>query len=468
MVLRRSSDAVKPTLDDLRQIEALNDLSEAELEWIAAHTTEQQFMDADVVVQAGDRASHLFFLLEGQIAYSGEVGGQPIRYVTRQGEVAGMLPHSRMTHFASTGRAVGQTRVGMLAQTAFAALAQAVPSLDARLLAVMTRRIRDAAHAEEQRERMSALGKLSAGLAHELNNPVAAVRRDAADLQDKLAAVPSLFQELLRLSITPAQLQHAQATIVVASQRTQPLGTIEQGDLEDQLSDQLDDLGVPRPEEGAATLIEAGVRPGDLEWLQASRPHAPVLVAYLEFLLGSHLALRNMSGAAGRISELVGAIKRYSHMDRGGDRQPVDVRTGLDSTLTMLAHKLRSKNVQVERHYPDVLPTVIGHEGELNQVWTNLIDNAVDAVPQDGQLMIRVMVQAEQVVVSFLDNGVGIPAEIQGRIFEPFFTTKGVGTGTGLGLDLVQRIVTRQHGGRIQVTSQPGETDVQVWLPAAS
>ncbi|MFB9994946.1 sensor histidine kinase [Deinococcus oregonensis] len=458
---------MRPAADDLRQIEALNDLSEAELDWIAAHTEEQHFADGQVVVQAGDPASHLFFLLEGQVAYIGELGGQPIRYVTRQGEVAGMLPHSRMTQFSSTGRAVGRTRVGRLPQTDFAALAQAVPSLDARLLAVMTRRIRDAAHAEEQRERMSALGKLSAGLAHELNNPAAALRRDAADLQDKLSTVPFLLQELLSSGINSTQLQQVETTMVLAAQRTRSVGTIEQADLEDQLSDQLHALGVTRPEERAATFIEAGMRPGDLEWLEQQGAHANALTAYLDFRLGSQLALRNMTGAAGRISELVGSIKRYSHMDRGGDQQAVDVRTGIDSTLTMLAHKLRSKNIQVERLYPDVLPSVVGHEGELNQVWTNLIDNAVDASAQDGQLVIRVTVQADQVVVSFLDNGAGIPAEIQGRIFEPFFTTKGVGTGTGLGLDLVQRIVIRQHGGRIQVTSQPGETDIQVWLPVA-
>ena len=458
---------MRPAPDDLRQIEALSDLTDTELEWIASHTQEQHFADGQVVVQAGDPASHLFLLLEGQVAYTGELGGQPIRYVTRQGEVAGMLPHSRMTHFASTGRAVGRTRVGQLSRTDFPALAQAVPSLDARLLAIMTRRIRDAAHAEEQRERMSALGKLSAGLAHELNNPTAALRRDAADLQDRLGSVPVLLQELLYFGISSTQLQQAETTIVLAAQRTGPVGTIEQADLEDQLLDQLDDLGVERPEERAATLVEAGVRPGDLEWLEQQRTHASTLTAYLEFRLGSQMALRNMTGAAGRISELVGSIKRYSHMDRGGDQQPVDVRTGIDSTLTMLAHKLRSKNIQVERLYPDSLPSVIGHEGELNQVWTNLIDNAVDALAQDGRLTIGVTVQADQVVVSFLDNGAGIPAEIQGRIFEPFFTTKGVGTGTGMGLDLVQRIVIRQHGGRIQVTSQPGETDIQVWLPAA-
>lgn len=274
---------MRPAPDDLRQIEALSDLTDTELEWIASHTQEQHFADGQVVVQAGDPASHLFLLLEGQVAYTGELGGQPIRYVTRQGEVAGMLPHSRMTHFASTGRAVGRTRVGQLSRTDFPALAQAVPSLDARLLAIMTRRIRDAAHAEEQRERMSALGKLSAGLAHELNNPTAALRRDAADLQDRLGSVPVLLQELLYFGISSTQLQQAETTIVLAAQRTGPVGTIEQADLEDQLLDQLDDLGVERPEERAATLVEAGVRPGDLEWLEQQRTHASTLTAYLEF-----------------------------------------------------------------------------------------------------------------------------------------------------------------------------------------
>ncbi|WP_424952797.1 sensor histidine kinase [Deinococcus sp.] len=466
---------MKPPADDLRRVEALADLSWAELAWLAEHSELHGYSDGDTVVHAGAPADHLFLVLDGQIEYSGEQAGQSLRYVTRQGEVAGMLPQSRMTHFASTGKAVGPTRVAFVHRSLFPELAVAVPSLETRLLAVMTRRIRDAAHAEEQRERMSALGKLSAGLAHELNNPATAVRRGADELASRISALPELFAGLLASGLRPELLARAEA--VVAARRTETLGTLMQADAEDELSDLLGTLDLPRSSERqsewpsersselAATFVEAGLRSGHLTWLQTEPQHAPALVAYLNFRLGSLLALQDVAGAASRIGDLVTSIKRYSHMDRGGDRQPADVRVGLDSTLTMLGHKLRGKQARVRRKYQQALPEVLANEGELNQVWTNLIDNAADALPLEGELTIEVDSDGQQVRVCVSDTGPGISPELQKRIFEPFFTTKEVGQGSGLGLDLVQRVVVRQHGGDVRVRSVPGHTTFEVRLP---
>ena len=245
-----------------------------------------------------------------------------------------------------------------------------------------------------------------------------------------------------------------------------PLSTLAQADAEDELLDLLEPLAVPDAAELAATLVEAGVRAGELGWLADAGDQAAPLLSYLNFRLGSASALADIGAAAGRISELVGAVKRYSHMDRGGDRQPTDVRVGLDSTLTMLGHKLRSRNIRVERDYQGALPKVTANEGELNQVWTNLIDNAADALAAGGTLRIGVSALPGSVQVSVQDDGPGIPAEFQGRIFEPFFTTKGVGEGSGLGLDLVQRVVVRQHGGEVRVSSEPGRTEFVVLLPS--
>ena len=189
------------------------------------------------------------------------------------------------------------------------------------------------------------------------------------------------------------------------------------------------------------------------------------MLAWVEAALAAERLAHDIDGAAARISDLVGAVKAYSHMDRAQDKQPVDLRSGLDSTLVMLGHKIKGKHITVERAYDEALPQVGAYPGEINQVWTNLLDNAIDAVAEGGRIHVEAAREADQVVVRIEDNGHGIPEGIQSRIFEPFFTTKAVGEGTGLGLDIVQRIVTQHHGGHIHVESRPGETIVSVRFP---
>ena len=441
----------------------LADLSEPELTWLADHTELRTYQDGEVVVQTGDAADHLFLLIDGQIQYAGEQGGQALHYVTRQGEVAGTLPRSRMTHFAVTGRAVGATRLGLLHRSLFPALATAVPSLEARLMAVMTQRIRDSAHAEEQRERLSALGTLSAGLAHELNNPAAAVRRGAAELLARSAALPALITSLLASGLHPELLGQAEETI--SRRFTAPLGTLAQADAEDEVLALLAPLALPQTDTLAATFVEAGLRREQLTWLLGEPQHALAVTAYLDFRLGSLTTIQDISASSGRISDLVASIKRYTHMDRGTDRQATDVRVGLENTLTMLGYKLRSKEIVIQRRYQEPLPAVLANEGELNQVWTNLIDNAADALPIGGALSVEADADTQQVRVRITDTGPGIPPDLQKRIFEPFFTTKSVGQGSGLGLDLVWRVIVRQQGGTVRVLSDPGHTTFEVTLP---
>lgn len=217
----------------------------------------------------------------------------------------------------------------------------------------------------------------------------------------------------------------------------------------------------------AETFVSAGLAPADLDAIAGLIPAAalPDVVAWLETSLAADRLLHEIDAASARISELVASVKSYSHMDRAADKQPVDVRQGLDTTLTMLGHRLRQKHIRLERTFEDDLPEIQGFPGELNQVWTNLIDNAIDAMDEGGTLRVQATRDGAVVCVRITDDGHGIPPEIQARIFEPFFTTKGVGEGTGLGLDLVQRIVREQHGGEVHVASEPGRTVFSIELP---
>jgi signal transduction histidine kinase len=342
------------------------------------------------------------------------------------------------------------------------------PELGQRLVAIMSDRVRDSTRAQQQREKMMALGKLAAGLAHELNNPAAAVQRSASSLRERLATLPSLVEELLRQRLDQEAVGKARA--VVARVRERPavsLSTLERGAREDELSDWLEGHGVPQAWDAGEALVEAGFGVADLDALAvAGKEKVPPLLAWLAATIEGDRLTQEIGAAAARISELVGSVKTYSHLDHAPDMQPTDVRQGIDSTLIMLGHELKAKGIRVAREDAKDLPQITAHPGELNQVWTNLIDNAVDALPAGGELRIETAREAEQVVVRVIDNGPGIPADIQTRIFEPFFTTKGVGDGTGLGLDIVQRIV-RQHAGQIDVESRPGRTAFTVRLPLA-
>jgi signal transduction histidine kinase len=339
------------------------------------------------------------------------------------------------------------------------------PELGQRLVAIMSDRVRDSTRAQQQREKLMALGKLSAGLAHELNNPAAAVRRAASSLRDRLQAQPALVEELVRTGIDEGALREARAVLTRVRERPPAsLSTLERGAREDELSDWLEGHSVAQAWEAAEALVEAGFAPTDLDALAVvGNERVPPLLAWLAATVDSDRLTQEIAAASARISELVGSVKTYSHLDHAPDKQPTDVRQGIDSTLIMLGHELKAKSIRVVREDAPDLPQITAHPGELSQVWTNLIDNAIDALPAGGELRVETAREAEHLVVRVIDNGPGIPPDIQPRIFEPFFTTKGVGEGTGLGLDIVQRIV-RQHAGQIAVESRAGRTAFTVRL----
>ena len=453
---------------DLRALPIFEGLDDDLLEWLVAHATTRDLAANEKLFEQDDPAEAMVIVLRGTLQFLVDLQGQLVPAAThRAGAVTGLLPYSRMTRYNGDGVATGPTRVLLVHKDRFADLLHRSPELGRRLVALMTDRVREAAKYSQQRERMIALGKLSAGLAHELNNPAAAVRRATAALRDRMAGLPTLVARMAAHDLTEDQICTADAFRTRAAGAEAPLSTLERGEREDAVADWLDDHGVDEGWMRAETFVSAGLAPDDLDAVAAAVPDAalPDVVAWLEASLAADRLLHEIDAAAGRISELVASVKSYSHMDQAPDKQPVDVRHGLDSTLTMLGHQLRKKNVRLERTYQDDLPRIRGFPGELNQVWTNLVDNAVDAMDDGGTLRVEAVREGACVVVRIADDGHGIPPEIQERIFEPFFTTKGVGDGTGLGLDLVQRIVRQQHGGAIGVESRPGRTVFTVELP---
>jgi signal transduction histidine kinase len=321
---------------------------------------------------------------------------------------------------------------------------------------------------DQQQDKLMALGKLSAGLAHELNNPAAGATRAANDLIATLAELRAADLRLCRHEFTTEQEDAIRAFEDVALEHTATtaqLNSLEQSDREEPVASWLEDHGVGDPWKLSGNLVEAGIDAAGLERISdvlEEETLADVLARVNAQLAAAKLA-SEIKAATSRISELVGAIKEYSYMDQASV-QEVDIHKSLDSTLLILKYKLKKKSIVVTREYAEALPRIKAYGSELNQVWTNLIVNAVDAMPEGGTLKVRTKREPTDILVEIRDNGSGIPPELRSRIFEPFFTTKPVGEGTGLGLDTVARIV-RKHRGNIRVESKPGDTCFQIRLP---
>jgi signal transduction histidine kinase len=457
---------------ELRRVEVLAGLTDEQLEWLASHGQVMQFGPGEMLFREGDPADSMFFILEGAIDLLIGVGGQMVpTFVQYAGEVTGLLPFSRMVKYAGAGRASarGPLRILRIHKDQFGEMLARIPVLGQRLVATMTDRVREATRAIQQREKMTALGTLSAGLAHELNNPAAAVRRDAEALETRLGGLANLAADLCSAGLDGPSLRRLGTLAESLRQRPAPtLDAIGRSRLEESLGEWLDEQGIAEAWTLAGALVDAGVTKTDLETVGQQVPSTavPSAVRWIETLVDATRLSLDIRAASARISELVQSVKTYSHMDRAGDKEAVDVREGLDSTLVMLGHKLKKKGLRLEREYAAGLPKVSAYQGELNQVWTNLIDNAIDAVPEGGLIRIEAASDsATSAAVRVIDNGPGVPLELQSRIFEPFFTTKPVGQGTGLGLDIVERIVVQQHGGSVELESQPGRTVFTVRLP---
>jgi signal transduction histidine kinase len=452
---------------ELLQVPAFADLPEDQLVWFLSQSQELHLKPGEIYSRQGDPADAMYVLLEGDFQIRGEIGGETVTIPLKAGDVTGVLPFSRMKQFTVSSRALTDARSLRFPASKFPELIQKMPELTSRLVGLMSDRIRETTRFEQQRDRLAALGKLSAGLAHELNNPASAAKRASSQLRMILKKIRDASHELGARDLSPAQKAEIEKLETSITQNdAPPPDALTASELEDRIDSILRSHGQNGLWQLSSSLARKNFPPAALEGLFETLGSDNTRAALTRIAASVEIfeLLNEIESSTARISELVAAIKEYTYMDQA-PVQNVDIVKSLETTLTILNHKLKH-GVTVVRDYQKVPLLVNSFGSELNQVWTNIIDNAIDAMQGKGELRIRTYREDGWVVVEIGDNGPGIPSEIQKRIFEPFFTTKGVGEGTGLGLDTAQRIV-KKHRGSIQVKSKPGDTCFQISLPLA-
>src|SRR6058998_449608 len=452
---------------ELLRVPAFADLPEDQIDWFRGHAEELHLKPGDTYFRQGDPADAMFVILEGQLQARGELGGETVVLSPKPGDVTGVLPFSRMKQFLLDARATTDAKILRFPSSLFPELVQKMPELTKRLVGLMSDRIRETTRMEQQRDRLASMGKLSAGLAHELNNPASAAKRAAAQLREVLKKIRDASHELGTRELTAAQkseIEKLEASFI--QHGDVPPDPLQLSDLEGEIDSLLRSHGQNDLWQLAADLARRNIKPEALEALFSILDAYTARAALIRIAASVEVAslLDQIESGTARISDLVRAIKEYTYMDQT-PVQNVDVVKSLETTLTILNHKLKH-GVVVQREYEPVPLLVNSFGSELNQVWTNIIDNAIDAMGGKGELRVRTWRDNDCVVVEIADNGPGISPAIQPHIFEPFFTTKKVGEGTGLGLDTALRIV-KKHRGTIEVSSKPGDTRFQVWLPLA-
>lgn len=441
-----------------------------ELEWVAAHGRLRHLEPGEILTaRAAGFVEGLFIVLSGQFALHVErANGRERIMEWHGGDVGGMLPYSRLQSPPGDSIVDQPTEIVVIHRDDLPELTRQCHQLTSTLVHIMVDRARHFTSSDLQAEKMVSLGKLSAGLAHELNNPASAISRSARALREAMTASEDTSRALGALGLTSAKAEAIDAVRRRCLGSAAPVvrSPLEQADREDEIGDWLAAHGAD-PAAGVA-LADTDISLSMLESLSTvlSGDELTASVRWLASACATRHLADDIEQAGTRISGLIDAVKGFTRMDMNATAGPVDVVEGVSQTLAILKAKARAKSVSVTVTADPALPRALGVGGELNQIWANLIDNALDAVAESGHVKITAAAEGPYVVVRVIDDGPGIPPDVKRRIFDPFFTTKKVGEGTGLGLDIVNRIIRKQRG-MIAVESEPGRTEFTVSLPLA-
>lgn len=445
-------------------------LPDTVLQWILDNSEYVEYELGTELFLPNSPVDHMFIVLKGDYKVVMPQGDELRELgVWEAPVVTGLLPFSRMKVAKAYGVALTKVEGLRLHKDHFVELVNVSYELAQRLVGEMSNRIRDFTSNRLQSEKLMSLGKLSAGLAHELNNPASAIVRSVEELYAQIHHTPEGFKEVITMKITPEQTDEINAIIFAKIQELgnfEDLSLLEQESRKDDLIDWLEDHDIDQAEDLADTFVEFCLVEDDLDQMSdilSQEALGPVL-RWTKRVLSMEKIVAEINESSNRIAGLVSSVKAYTHMDQAATMEARPIHEGIKSTLMMLKHKLKRKQIKLDKEIDFDAPPVEILLGEMNQVWTNIIDNAIDAMPVGGTLSIRTYRKHHNMLVDFTDNGSGIPEEVIGQIFDPFFTTKGVGEGTGLGLEVSRRIVEK-HKGTIEVESRPGQTTFTVCLP---
>lgn len=465
-VLEKSPDI----LAQIQSFDVFANIDDNALEWLVRRSSHKHYEAGEKLFSHGDKMDHMIIILEGRYSIERVFNGQ-LRDLGTQGmgHITGVLPFSRMKEAGASAIAIEKVRTLELHRECIVEMVNTSYDLTQRLVGVMSNRIREFSQVRFQDEKLTALGRLSAGLAHELNNPASAIVRDVAELYKRTHSTPEKFKAIMSMKVTAEQTDGINDILFSKLKNLNEidLSLMEKEEAVDDIMDWLEDHEVNKDnEEIADTFVDFGLTPDDLDKVYEifnEKDISPIM-GWFESTLSLEKLVTDIKEASERIASLIGAIKSYTHMDRGHAKELIDIHHGMKSTLIMLKHKLKQKKIAFDKDLDYNIPQISAHAGELNQVWTNIFDNAIDAMPEGGILGIKTFQKGNFVCVHISDTGSGIPQDILTLIFEPFFTTKDMGKGTGLGLDVVKRIIDKHHG-TIQVDSEPGKTVFKICFP---
>jgi signal transduction histidine kinase len=468
--------STESVFDILRSILAFKDVPDADLEWMMSHAEVREFNTGDYVFKKGEPIEYCSVVLTGKYSVRLLQEGEWREYTTNdRGTITGALPYSRLKEAGGYGFVLEKSTILMLHRNHFQEMAQKSYPLTQALVSAMLDRTREFTSFMQQNEKLISLGKLSAGLAHELNNPAAAIVRSAAQLKKHLQETPESFKRLMLVKMNPDDVDALNTILFSRLDKSKhpPLSLMARTELQDELRDWFDAHQLVCGDESfnverAEIFAEYRFTIADLEKIASlySGAELVTVVEWIESVLNTEEFVSDIHEASSRIKKLVESVKGYSNMDRPNDRESVDLTAGLTSTLTILNFKLKQKHIQVKKNFPELPLRAMGYIGEINQVFTNIIDNAIDALPEKGVLELVLKAEGGFAKANIIDNGSGIPEAILNKIFDPFFTTKPVGQGTGLGLDIVRKIM-EHHKGEIRVKSKPGRTEFELCFPMA-